>query len=408
MTGEEFDDAYSADDEAELERARRRARRAVLRRERGEPGDPAETDDNTAVGPVHAEPDESSAAPQPVAARGNAPDEADGPAGEVSEPEAADRRTAGGGGLPPRRTRRFSRGPSGGQLWLRRGLGIGALVLVALIAYIGVTALADSLGGGGQTQELGDTGEDAAKASGKTVDLVVPEGLDRSQIAAEVKSAGIKGDYERASRSVSKREFDLADLGAGKAESLEGFLFPATYELPRKQANADELVAQQLGAFRDYFGQVDMKYADSKNLTPYDIVIIASMIEREVSVAKERKLVAAVIYNRLSQGMPLGIDATTRFAVGNFDQPLTESELAVDSPYNTRTNSGLPPGPIGNPGLASLKAAANPAKVDFLYYVVEPGTCDRHVFTASQAEFDEAAAEYQAALEEQGGSPTTC
>ena len=89
----------------------------------------------------------------------------------------------------------------------------------------------------------------------------------------------------------------------------------------------------------------------------------------------QRKLVAAVIYNRLHEGMPLGIDATIRFATGNYTQPLTESELAVDSPYNTRTNAGLPPGPIDSPGLASIEAAAHPAKADYLFYVTKPGAC---------------------------------
>ena len=90
--------------------------------------------------------------------------------------------------------------------------------------------------------------------------------------------------------------------------------------------------------------------------------------------------------------MPLGIDATLRYALGNFDEPLTQSELATDSPYNTRLVAGLPPTPIGNPGLDAIEAAANPAKVDYLFYVVKPGTCGEHVFTATEAEFEQAAA----------------
>jgi UPF0755 protein len=96
-----------------------------------------------------------------------------------------------------------------------------------------------------------------------------------------------------------------------------------------------------------------------------------------------------------------------RFATGNYDSPVTESELNSDSPYNTYTNAGLPPGPIGNPGLDSLKAAAKPAREDYLYYVVKPGTCG-HVFTASEAEFNQAVEEYRQAQEEAGGSPTEC
>jgi UPF0755 protein len=153
---------------------------------------------------------------------------------------------------------------------------------------------------------------------------------------------------------------------------------------------------------------VDLGYAKSKNLDVYDVLTIASMIDREVQVPRERELVSAVIYNRLSAGEPLGIDATIRYATGNFDKPLTESELAIDSPYNTRLNAGLPPTPIGNPGLASIKAAAKPAKVDYRFYVVKPGTCGEHVFTASEAEFEQAADRYQEALEAEGGSPTEC
>jgi UPF0755 protein len=107
--------------------------------------------------------------------------------------------------------------------------------------------------------------------------------------------------------------------------------------------------------------------------------------------------------------MPLGIDATIRFATGNYTRPLTESELAVESPYNTRTHAGLPPGPIDSPGLASIEAAAHPAKVDYLFYVAKPGTCNGLAFASTEAEFEEDAAAYDAAREAAGGnSPDTC
>ena len=126
------------------------------------------------------------------------------------------------------------------------------------------------------------------------------------------------------------------------------------------------------------------------------------MIEREAQLPRERKLVAAVIYNRLKQGIPLGIDATIRYATGNWQQPLTQSQLALDSPYNTRTNAGLPPGPIGNPGLASLQAAARPARVGYLYYVVKPGTCGEHAFSSTFAEFERDQQRYNEAREAAG------
>ena len=155
----------------------------------------------------------------------------------------------------------------------------------------------------------------------------------------------------------------------------------------RPNETVDQLVSEQLLAFEQNFKKVDLSYAKSKNLTPYDVLIIASMVQREVQVPKEMPLVAAVIYNRLAQGIPLGIDATLRYDLDNFDKPLTESDLATDSPYNTRLVTGLPPTPIANPGLDSLKAAADPANVDYLYYVVKPGTCGKHFFTDDYDDF---------------------
>ena len=122
------------------------------------------------------------------------------------------------------------------------------------------------------------------------------------------------------------------------------------------------LVTQQLAAFKDNLAEIDLRPAKKKNLTAYDVVTIASMIEREAQVPRERRLIAAVIYNRLHQGMPLGIDATIRFATHNWTRPLRVSDLNRDGPYNTRLRRGLPPTPIGNPGLASLKAAAQPGE----------------------------------------------
>ena len=149
-----------------------------------------------------------------------------------------------------------------------------------------------------------------------------------AQIAAIAKQAGLRGDYLKASESF--KGFDPAKYGAQSPQSLEGFLFPATYELPR-HPTADDLVARQLDAFKQNISQVNMGYARSKNLTTYDVLIIASMIEREVQVPKERKLVAAVIYNRLHDGMPLQIDATIRFA-----RTTTRSRSARPTSRSTR------------------------------------------------------------------------
>ncbi len=115
------------------------------------------------------------------------------------------------------------------------------------------------------------------------------------------------------------------------------------------------LVNEQVAHFKRNFEKVDLRFAKRKNLTAYDVLIIASLIEREAMVAKERPLIASVIYNRLRDGIPLGIDATVRFVTNNWKRPLRQSELANPSPYNTRVHAGLPPGPIGNPGLASIR-----------------------------------------------------
>ena len=130
-----------------------------------------------------------------------------------------------------------------------------------------------------------------------------------------------------------------------------------------------------------------MRYARSKNLTPYDVLTIASMVEREARWPRERPLIASVIYNRLKNGIRLGIDATTRFAVGNWSDPLKVSELQNPSPYNTRVHPGLPPGPIGNPGIASIRAAARPARTGYIFYVAKPGDVRRHNFAETDAEF---------------------
>lgn len=240
----------------------------------------------------------------------------------------------------------------------------------------------------------------------RTITLTIPEGYTRAQTAELVKGEGLRGDYEQA--SVSSPYLDPAKYGGKDAESLEGFLFPDTFEL-EKHASVSSLVQLQLEDFRRRIKGVDMSYARSKNLTTYDVITIASLVEEEAQLESERPLVAAVIYNRLSEGMPLGIDATVRFVTGNYTQPLTESELAVDSPYNTRLNAGLPPGPIGSPGLASIEAAARPAKVDYLFYVVEPGSCGKHAFSATEAEFQRDVESYNSAREAAGGnSPDSC
>jgi UPF0755 protein len=212
----------------------------------------------------------------------------------------------------------------------------------------------------------------------KQLRVTLPEGLTVNQMAAAVDKASPRitaAGYLRQAR-LQKRP-----AGFGNPRSPEGFMFPDTYFVFETDPAAT-LVEKQLENFRAKWGKVDMTYARSKNLTNYDVLTIASMIEKEVVVPRERRLVAAVIYNRLHQRMPLGIDATLRYGL---DIPpteaITKTQLASDSPYNTRKFRGLPPTPIANPGLDSLQAAAHPAKVDYLYFVRKPD-CRSHFFTA--------------------------
>jgi len=240
----------------------------------------------------------------------------------------------------------------------------------------------------------------------RTITVTIPEGYTRVQTTELAQREGLRGSYEKA--TVRSQQLNPAKYGGKSAKDLEGFLFPDTFEL-EKRASAADLVQLQLEDFKRRIAGVDMGYARSKNLTTYDVVTIASMVEDEAGLESQRKLVAAVIYNRLHEGMPLGIDATTRFATGNYTESLTESELAIDSPYNTRTNTGLPPGPINSPGLASIEAAAHPAKVGYLFYVAEPGACNTLAFSSTEAEFNADVERYNSAREAAGGnSPDSC
>ena len=223
--------------------------------------------------------------------------------------------------------------------------------------------------------------------------VVFPEGFTLRQMAERVGAVAKIAEHERRVKPLLSRPGYLAAARrAGspacfrRERSLEGFLFPATYEFFAKTTNA-QLVNDQLSAFCENWRQVNLAYARSKNLTPYDVLIIASMVEKETLSPDERPLVAAVIYNRLHKRMPLGIDATLRYGLDiPPTQSITESELASPSPYNTRNRLGLPPTPIASPGLASMQAAAHPAHVDYLYFVRKPDK-KHHFFTASFAAF---------------------
>jgi UPF0755 protein len=229
----------------------------------------------------------------------------------------------------------------------------------------------------------------------KTFTVTIPEGPSRREVAPLIRRTQVTGDYLKASSTaaVLKRAHRLG--APRRVHTAEGFLFPATYQL-YEGATAAQLVDKQLTAFQVQFRRVGMRYARSKHLTRYDVLIIASMVEREAELPRERPLIAAVIYNRLKRGMPLGIDATIRYYTNNWQRPIRVSELQSHEPYNTRLRTGLPPTPIGNPGLASLRAAAHPAHVGYLFFVRKPGKSGAHAFSSTDAQFARDSKRYQA------------
>jgi UPF0755 protein len=237
----------------------------------------------------------------------------------------------------------------------------------------------------------------------KPLRIIFPEGFTREQMAARIAAVNkIARTRRKVTTKLSPRAYvrltakhPLPGTFAGDKtpRQLEGFLFPATYEFLSKTTTR-QLVDKQLDAFRRNWGKVDLAFAKSKNLTAYDVLIIASMVEKETIAPDERPLVASVIYNRLKAGMPLGIDATIRYGLGvPGTEPLRQSHLQSDNPYNTRNRLGLPPTPIASPGLASMQAAAHPARTKYLFFVRKPDGV-HHFFTASEAEFFRKACEF--------------
>lgn len=217
--------------------------------------------------------------------------------------------------------------------------------------------------------------------------VTIPEGLSIDQTATRLKQTyGLVG-AEYARLSVHPEDFVLPTVGGTTVHpsTLEGLLFPATYFVDQG-SDMNGLIQQQLETFGRETSHLLWENAADLGVSPYEIVIIASLIEKEARLPEDRARVAAVIYNRLAKDMSLGIDATVRYALKKWTDPLTKSDLEVDSPYNTRRNKGLPPGPVAGPGLASLEAALAPAHVPYLYYVLIDAE-GHHFFTDSYDEF---------------------
>ncbi len=211
-----------------------------------------------------------------------------------------------------------------------------------------------------------------------TYNVTIPEGFTSIDIIERYSSELPFITSEDMERAVLIDNYDYDFLDG--LESLEGFLFPKTYEIMAQYRPAD-IVDMMLVQYQLETGDLDYGLAREKGLSSYDILKIASMVEREAYIPEERALISAVIHNRLDIGMTLGIDATLSYFLQKWDEPLTESDLAQDTPYNTRIYAGLPPTPICNPGLASIAAALEPADVDYLYFVVTDSQTHEHSFT---------------------------
>ena len=203
--------------------------------------------------------------------------------------------------------------------------------------------------------------------------VTIPEGKTASATAELVEQATdgriTVDDFMKCANNAANYEKDYPFLKDAYDNSLEGFLFPKTYEIA-KDDTADTLVRKMLDQYKAEIASIDYSFAESKNLTHYDVLILASIVERE-STEDVRPEVSSVFYNRLSGGMQLQSDATTAYLV-NGDPTPEDLENTAENPYNTQYNYGLPPGPICSPSIESIEAAAHPADTKFLYFFFEP------------------------------------
>jgi UPF0755 protein len=198
--------------------------------------------------------------------------------------------------------------------------------------------------------------------------ITIPEGYTIKKTAAMLDQGKVIKGSEYSSQAVTGQyNYDfLKDLPAGT--SLEGFLFPDTYLLPRT-ATAKQLITQQLEAFKKRWTDTRKAQAAQRRLNAQQVVNIASMIEREALFDEDRPLVASVIYNRLQAGWALDIDATVLYAKGVWQSSVTTDDRKINSPYNTYLHTGLPPGPIANPGIKAIDAALQPAQTGYFFYL---------------------------------------
>ena len=219
--------------------------------------------------------------------------------------------------------------------------------------------------------------------------LTIPEGWTARQIGARLKTEGWIAE-ETAWHTLIAQPITTDTLGFGVTEGAEGFCFPDTYALESKTPAA-KILARMLVQFRKNWEGADPARRDERSeaLSPREIVILASMVEREARLPEEMPLIAGVYLNRLKRGMKLQCCATVHYALGEvWGRALTYDDLKVDSPYNTYRRRGLPPGPIANPGRAALEAVLRPAPTDALFYVYRGE--GHHIFSRTYAEHEKA------------------
>ena len=222
--------------------------------------------------------------------------------------------------------------------------------------------------------------------------VTFPEGLTIRQMASIYEQAGLGAANDFVAAAGDERLVSAFDAAA---RNLEGYLFPDTYSLPRR-ASARDLVERMVRRFNSVMTDDLRARAGARGLDLRQAVTLASLVEKETASPAERPIVAAVYLNRLRQGIGLQCDPTVIYALelrGRFNGNLTRADLSLDSPYNTYRYRGLPPGPIAAPGRSSLDAVANPAAVDYLYFVSRnDGT---HAFASTLAEHNRNVRKYQ-------------
>lgn len=217
--------------------------------------------------------------------------------------------------------------------------------------------------------------------------VTIPEGLRLEQVApvvAEALPVGRRAFVKQATNG----SWSLPPYLPEGTPSVEGFLFPKTYDF-EEDINARDVIERLLAQFEEEVAGLPWDNADGLGVDPYEVVVIASLIEREARYAPDRDKIAGVIYNRLELGMPLQIDATVQYALPEHKERLTFDDYEYESPYNTYLNAGIPPGPIASPGLDSLRAALEPADVDFLYYLLIDPETGEHVFAETLEEHNQ-------------------